>query len=133
MSYSLEVDFTVYKELTYRRESETDTYNSVIRRLLSLPPVVNAPHSVGDGRPLLADGVRFPHGAEFRLKHKGTFHYGKVEDGELVVDGKRFTSVSAAGVHVTGTSVNGWRMWWCKRPGDNDYVSIDQLRGQRGA
>ena len=62
MPYTIEVDFTVYKELTYRRESETDTYNSVIRRLLSLPPVVDDSKGAGDGRPLLADGVRFPHG-----------------------------------------------------------------------
>ena len=32
----IEIDFEVFKALTAKRESETDTYNSVIRRLLKL-------------------------------------------------------------------------------------------------
>lgn len=33
----IEIDFDVFKELTARRRSEADSYNSVIRRLLNLP------------------------------------------------------------------------------------------------
>ena len=33
----IEIDFDVFKTLTSLRESETDSYNSVLRRLLSLP------------------------------------------------------------------------------------------------
>ena len=35
---TVEVDFDVYKELTYRRETEEMTHSDVLRRLLSLAP-----------------------------------------------------------------------------------------------
>lgn len=131
MPFSIEVDFEVYKELTYQRKSEADSYNNVIRRLLKKPDEQSDARSLGPKRPYVTEGVSFPAGTEFRLKHKGVFYYGKIEDGMLVVGTKRFTSVSAAGRSVTGTSMNGWIHWWCKRPGDDTYIPIARLREQR--
>lgn len=34
----IEIDFDVFKALTTQRESESDTYNHVLRRILKLPP-----------------------------------------------------------------------------------------------
>jgi hypothetical protein len=44
----IEIDFQVFKALTALRESETDSYNAVIRRLLSLP-TKNALEAAEDG------------------------------------------------------------------------------------
>lgn len=39
---NIEIDFDVFKALTALRESESDSYNAVIRRLLKLPGQANA-------------------------------------------------------------------------------------------
>lgn len=128
MPFTIEVDFEVYKTLTFKRESEAHSYNDVLRSLLGLKPVRTGNRADSGGRSWVTEGVQFPHGTDFRMKHKTSFHYGKVEDGALVVDGQRFTSVSRAARHVTGNSVNGWILWWAKRPGDDDFRSISSLR-----
>lgn len=73
-------------------------------------------------------GIAFPDGTRFRIRHKGRFSFGRVEDGELVLDGQRFTSLSSAATHISGNSLNGWKVWYCKRPDDERYISVNTLR-----
>ena len=61
----LEVDFEVFKALTAFRESESDSYNAVLRRLLGLPNHLNALEHVSRGSvsgPVndLAEGQNYP-------------------------------------------------------------------------
>lgn len=137
---SIDVDFDVYKALTVLRQSENDTYNDVVRRLLastesvlkgaapkaaiSLPlPSVSASATTSTNA-WHTKGVIFPPGTEFRGSYKGKLHFGKVESGALVVNGKRYHSPSAAAVAITGTSVNGRLFWEFKRPGSDHWQSI---------
>ena len=130
----IEIDFDVYKTLTGMRENEGITYNDILRRLLKLPSkttVVPSP-SPQQGRSFSSQGVELPHGTDCRLKHKGQWCYGKISDGELVVDGKRYTSVSAPACVITGTSVNGWKYWEVRFPGQAEWQAIDTLRNRQG-
>ncbi|MCX8115003.1 MAG: DUF4357 domain-containing protein, partial [Burkholderiaceae bacterium] len=80
------------------------------------------------GVPWVTKGVTFPHGTEFRATHKGQMHKGVVQNGALVLNGKRFNSPSAAAVSITGNPVNGWRFWECKLPGSDRWTLIAELR-----
>lgn len=152
----IEIDFDVFKELTARRESEEDSYNSVIRRLLKLP-VTNALASIASGsdqnltagvrqnalaayasaNPLTPnalsgawfDNVHFPEATQFRATYKGQAHFAKISGGRWVGgDGVTRTSPSAAAGAISNTTVNGWRFWYCKRPTDAEWVRMDELK-----
>jgi hypothetical protein len=54
-----------------------------------------------------------------------------VKDGKLELsDGRKFTTPSAAAVHITGSNVNGWRFWKCRLPGATQFVLVERLRGK---
>lgn len=127
---TIEVDFDVYKALTMRRPAETVTENDVLRELLGLTakrqsvPPTSGP-AQGDWQ---VKGVRFPAGAEFRAGYKGQTYMARVENGALVLNGKRFDSPSAAAVSITGNPVNGWHFWQCRLPGEASWRMIKSLR-----
>ncbi len=129
---AIDVDFEVFKELTVRRRSEAMTENEVIREILGLSkPATHSkaagPQSSG-GTPWVSKGVVFPHGTEFRATYKGQQHTGTVQNGALVLNGKRFSSPSAAAVAITGNPVNGWVFWECLIPGTTKWKTLTELR-----
>jgi hypothetical protein len=126
---TIEIDFDVFKALTVRRPTETTTYNDVLRDLLGLGPrrSKTQPSTAGEV-PWVAKGVSFPHGTEFRATYKGRTYAGRVENGSLVVDGKEFTSPSAAAMEITVSPVNGWTFWECRRPGETRWQALKDLR-----
>jgi hypothetical protein len=140
----IEIDFEVFKALTARLESETDTYNEAIRRLLSLPasetallpgefdvPGLPAP---GNALSPFAGGVwfsnvYFPNGTMFRATYKGKTYRARVQDSQWIDElGIVRTSPSDAASAITQTNVNGWRFWFAKRPHDEDWQRLDVLR-----
>lgn len=128
---SIEIDFDVEKALFMRRSSEEVTYNDVLRDLLGLGPKKTATaltETVDSRRNWVTKGVRFPCGTEFRATYKGQAYYGKVEDGELVVQNKKYSSPSAAAVAITNNPVNGWHFWECRVPGSSSWKMIKTLR-----
>jgi len=140
MSYTLEVDFDVYKTVFARRANESVTENDVLRELLGLPPkqapavppqATTPPSRAFDGTPpvdWVVKNVRFPQGTDFRATYKGKAYTGRVQGGTLVVDGKSYESPSAAAVAITGNAVNGWRFWECRLPGKATWQLIEGLR-----
>ena len=128
----ISVDFEVFKELTSRRRSEDMTENEVLRELLGLTKRVrNAAVQSGPdagGVAWVSKRVSFPHGTEFRATYKGQQFTGVVKNGALVMNGKRFTSPSAAAVSITGNPVNGWRFWECLVPGSTKWKLAADLR-----
>jgi hypothetical protein len=129
--HAIEIDFDVFKRLTLRRETEDVSYNDVLRALLGLPkgkasslhkPEISSPND------WVTKGVRFPAGSEFRAKYKGLMRTGKVESGALLVNGKRYDSPSSAAVSITGNTVNGWRFWEYRLPGQTTWTLIESLR-----
>ena len=131
---TIEIDFDVFKELTGMRETESTTYNDVIRRLLGFGAAkvaAQAPENQSTPSAWTTKGVAFPAETEFRASYKGKVIYGRVEAGALVVNNQRFDSPSSAAVAITGNPVNGWVFWECKLPGKTSWQIIKSLR--RGA
>jgi hypothetical protein len=129
----IDIDFEVFKELTTRRRTEDVTCNDVIRDLLKLPQrAINTTKSAPNGsKPWIVSDTSFPAGSEFMTDYKGKTYSGVVKDGKLELsDGHRFSTPSAAAVHITNTNVNGWRFWRCKLPGQSQYVLAERLRGK---
>lgn len=127
---TIEIDFQVFKELTIRRDSEDVTYNDVIRNLLKLKPIKEESQNVNydNAAPWIVKGVTFPHGTEFRGTYKGQTYHGKVDNGMLVVNEKRFSSPSKAAISITNNSVNGWKFWECRFTGQGSWKSISNLK-----
>lgn len=130
----IDIDFEVFKELTNRRAAESVTYNDVIRDLLKLPkPTAKSikPLAGSGSKPWVVSDTTFPVGSEFMADYKGQTYAGTVKDGKLELrDGGKFTTPSAAAMHITENNVNGWRFWKCKLPGASQFVVIERLRGK---
>jgi hypothetical protein len=71
----------------------------------------------------------FPEGTEFRATYKGTTYTALIKNG-VWRDSEGFvlTSPSDAASKVTGTKVNGWGFWQCKRPGDSSWTRLSDVR-----
>ncbi len=127
----IEVDFEVFKALTALRRSEDDTVNEVLRRKLDLgaTETIQPPASQnGDG--WHPKGVHFPQGTEFRVSYKGKTYTGGVDQGMMLVGGKRYKSPSAAAVDITKHPVNGWIFWECRLPGQSRWTTMDSVRSR---
>ena len=140
----VEIDFEVFKALTIRLESELDTYNEVIRRLLSLPATEVAAHPGEIDRPGLPDmlnihgagtdgvwfsDVFFPDSTLFRATYKGKTYRGRIQNSQWIDElGRVRTSPSDAASAITCTNVNGWRFWYARRPFDEDWHRLDALK-----
>jgi hypothetical protein len=127
--FSIEADFDVYKNLTYRRKTEQQDYNDVIRELLSLPaqPKDKSNHSDAQAS-WFSEGVEFPHGTQFRARRNGKSCTVEIMNGKLIADGIQFEGLSPAARHFVGYNQNGWTFWDCKRPGDADFRIVNLLR-----
>jgi len=91
-------------------------------------PPAATPSNVPDAGDWVAKEVRFPAGTEFRASYKGQTILGKVAGGMLNVNGKMYTSPSAAAVAITGNPVNGWVFWECRVPGASSWRIIKSMR-----
>lgn len=128
---TIDVDFEVFKELTIRRRSEGMSENDVLRELLGLTKPgreTSRAAATNGGVAWVSKGVAFPHGTEFRATYKGQQYTAIVKDGALVLNGKRFSSPSAAAISITGNPVNGWRFWECLPPGSTKWRVAADLR-----
>jgi hypothetical protein len=128
---TIEVDFEVYKQLTMRRATEDVTYNDVVRELLGLKVQSTQKSKISNSassEDWISKNTRFPVGTEFRGTYKGKIIAGRVADGALVVNGKPYSSPSAAAMSVTEGAVNGWRFWECRLPGKSSWQLIESLR-----
>lgn len=126
----IEVDFDVFKALTARRETESHTYNDVLRELLKLESssidVVRAPPKAEVGR--IIGGRFLPDGTILRAKYKGAFYLASIKNGEWVSDsGQAYESASAAARGVTKNSVNGLTFWEAKRPSDTEWITLKSV------
>ena len=131
----IEIDLEVHKAIELERRSFSEPPNEALRRLLKIEgprPEVRSP--AADGRAWSGKGVTLPHGTKLHMEYNGRTYTGTIEDGVWVVEGKRFSSPSAAagGVGLTKdgkhTSLDGWNYWYVKRPGDGKWIAIRQLR-----
>lgn len=129
-----EIDFDVHKKIEAERQSFEETDNDVLRRLLNISehrPKAIIPRT--EKRPWTKRRVTLPHGTELRMEYNGRQYTGEIADGRWIVDGRAYTTPSAAarGVAVTKdgrhTNLDGWRYWHVKRPGDVEWTRIGKL------
>ena len=79
------------------------------------------------GRPWRTQGVELPHGARLVANHGGKEVSAVINDGRLLLDGKVFTSVTAAATFVVGSRVRGWDFWNCILPSTDNEVPLRKL------
>ena len=126
---TIEVDFDVYKALIARRPTENVTENDVLRQLLHLPKLPGpSARDLPAREDWMTKGVRIPAGTELRAKYKGRFYVARVEDGALLLEGRRFDSPSAAAMSITRNPVNGWNFWKGRLPGRTAWIPLRALR-----
>jgi len=141
----IEIDFDVFKALVARLDSEAESYNDVIRRLLGLPDreasllpgEVDMPGLPAHPMNALAPqtgGVWFsnvflPNGTVFRATYKGKTYRAWIHNSQWIDElGNMRTSPSDAASAISGTNVNGWRFWFVRRPQDEDWQRLDALK-----
>ena len=75
-----------------------------------------------------------PDGTSLRLAYKGKWYDAKIENRQVLLDhnSSRFKSLSGAAVSITGTSVNGWKMWYIKLPEGNEWLVAYLWRDMQG-
>lgn len=132
----IDIDFDVYKQLTMKREAESDSYNDVLRRMLNLEAKKTAPLngttlSPRSGSAWVSKGVTFPDGTEFRATYKGRVCGAKIIQGRFIDENeKTATSLSQAARFITNNSVDGWIFWEVKRPSDLEWRKAGDLRNK---
>ena len=143
-AYQIDVDLAVFKALTRKISADGQDHNDVLREILALdsPIEPEIPESGLDrlahilGRPMASSGfysrgLLLPNGTELRARYKGSKHFAKIENDQWIdCDGSTRSSPSAAANSITGTTVNGWRFWEAKRPGDSGWRRLDVLNAK---
>jgi hypothetical protein len=129
---NIEVDFDVYKALTLRRETESMTYNAVLRQLLQLGDSAETPAAASGTGGCVMQGVHLPEGTEFRVIYKGMTYTAVIKGGRWIgSDGHARRSPSDAATAITGNNVNGWRFWSYRTPGNQEWRKMRELQERR--
>ena len=107
---TIEIDFDIHKLIENERKSFDESKNDALRRLLRLGP---------------------PHVSPRPSKNADS------EAGAWIIEGTKFSSPSAAagGVartkHGTSPSLDGWKYWQAKLPGDLSWIAISVMRQKK--
>lgn len=138
---TIEIDFDTHKLIEGERRGFFEKPLFALRRLLKLPELQpqigdGSALDIGSGRDWVEDGVVIPHGTKARMEYaRGSQVYeGQFIDGQLVVNGMRFTSLSAAASALAKTkggtrpSLNGWNYWEVQKPGADRWDQMEHLR-----
>jgi len=65
----------------------------------------------------------FPEGTVFIAWYKNRALSAVVKNGALEVEGKEYSSLSAAAAHYTGRpTTNGWDFWSVRLPGKSEFI-----------
>lgn len=140
---TIEIDFEVHKAIELERQSFDEAPNTALRRLLGIAPAApeetaepeTPPASpptagnswVGKGQ---SKGLTLPHGTELQMDYNGQRFSGRVDNGALVFEGRRFSSPSGAADELCRTkdgrktSLNGKELISALLPGETDWVLL---------
>ncbi|MFD1033146.1 hypothetical protein ACFQ15_00570 [Sphingomonas hankookensis] len=144
---AIEIDFDVHKRIEAERSSFAESANDVLRRLLGIgatsalvqdPAPAAAAQADDFGRAWNGKGVTLPGGTQLRMDYRGQVVTGVVRDGKWLIEGREFSSPSGAAGEMcrtksgTKTSLDGWRYWEAKRPGDDSWTAISTMRPEHG-
>lgn len=132
---TIEIDFDVHKRIELERKGFEESPNTVLRRLLGLPPEkATTQDAANDLSSAWRDknGCTLPHGTRLRMTYGGRTHEGVIDHGVWIVEGETYHSPSgAAGVARTRggfqTKLNGWNYWEVQLPGAEEWIKINDL------
>lgn len=134
---NVEVCFSTWQRLTALLQSEDDSYDAVIERLIVDSRNRSSDDEHAERRSLGAHhigaafkGVFLPEGTRLRATHRGKTYFASISGSRWIDDasGETRTSPSHAASKITGGSLNGWLFWLAKRPGDAEWHSLAALR-----
>lgn len=81
-------------------------------------------------------GVELPHGTQLHCTYSDQVLNGEIVDGVWVIDGSKYNSPTTAAVRNLKTregypsNLNGWKIWYVKRPSDKQYIPLIKLRNE---
>lgn len=145
-AYNIAVDLDVFKTLTSMIEAEGQDHNAVLREILRLDSPVEAEvestidrindrlahFSAATYDGFFSRGLLLPDGTVLKARYKGLEYSAAIQNRKWInADGREFGSPSAAASAITGTTVNGWRFWEAKRPGDRGWRRLDVIQGTK--
>ena len=127
---NIEIDFDVFKALTGLRESERDSYNTVIRRLLKLPdePTIPDSASAQNGKMWKFGGGSLPVGTILRGKYKGVGYQAELTEHSIRLNGVDYDTPSKAAMAISKSSVNGWIFWEFQNPNVGGWSPLAACR-----
>lgn len=80
------------------------------------------------------DGKYFPEGTQFIALYKNKALSAIATKGGIEVEGKSYTSLSAAAAHFTGrATTNGWDFWFVRVPGQNGFIPAAKAASKKAA
>ena len=83
--------------------------------------------------PWYKNGVSLPNDTRLRMVDGLKVYDAVIRGGAIEVGGSSFENPSAAAIHCTGKSLNGWIYWLAKRPGDIVWTLLSWFRAGRTA
>jgi hypothetical protein len=139
---SIDIDWDIHRAIEAERKGFDEPPYIALRRLLGLSDKTalisseTEKSTLLNGLPWTEDGVQIPHGSLARMKYNhGRQHYeGAFLNGQLVVNGMKFDTLSAAAstlaVTKSGgkTQLNGWLYWEVKLAGQSNWQTLASLR-----
>ncbi|HEX8062387.1 MAG TPA: hypothetical protein VF535_04150 [Allosphingosinicella sp.] len=137
---TIEIDFDIHRKIENERHGFDESPNDALRRLLGLPAVGDRSgarrRNNSEHRTWREGLVEIPHGAKARMKYQRgrQIYEGEFLDGKLVVDGREFSTLSAAASALARTrdgstpSLNGWIYWEAMMPGETHWRRLSDLR-----
>ncbi|MCW3836578.1 DUF4357 domain-containing protein [Sphingomonas canadensis] len=140
----IRVSLEVYKALTAALSYEGQTYDDVLRALLSLdsPLESESNSSFLEGVETLSEGLargldpkafhsrglRLPEGTKLRARYKGVPYIAEIKGGHWIdMAGQSQPSPSAAASSITGNNVNGLKFWEAQLPGEVLWRRLESL------
>jgi hypothetical protein len=138
----IEIDFDIHKLIEAERRGFREPQYHALRRLLKLPAAQVSESSeeavAAHGRSWREGLVEVPHGSLARMEYdRGRQVYeGKFLDGRIVVKGNSYGSLSEAAKALAVTkkgrspSLNGWKYWSAKLPGENKWRPLEDMRNE---
>jgi len=134
---TIEIDFDIHKMIEAERRSFDESPNDVLRRLLNLGRLnsISPRSTTSNGkRSWSGDGVELSQGTRLRMEYNQRVYCGVIDDGEWLIENRRFPSPSAAasaiGLTKKGktTNLDGWKYWYVQRPGEDNWLFLNSLR-----
>jgi hypothetical protein len=114
MSTRLKLSPAIIKRL----KEQNLTAEDVLRKALNLK---SEGFTTPDGK------HHFPEGTVFMAWYKSRALSALVKNSRIEVEGKSYSSLSAAAAHYTGRpTTNGWDFWYCRPPGQSAFVQVSK-------